>query len=615
MHRFDSDRRLHPPVAVSLRTLCDIPRRLERESRKPDLLLFKEAGVWRPIPALEFCDRIVDLAFGLHVRGVRPGDRVAILSENRPEWTTSDYAILRLGAVTVPIYPTLLPEQIEYILRDAGASAVLVSTAGQWEKIRAIRGRLPALRLVAAFDPPEPPPADLDSWRRLIGDGSAARAAEPRGADRLDRAAPGDLASLIYTSGTTGQPKGVMLTHANFAHNIASCCAAFPFQESDLCLSILPLSHVYERMVEYCYLHVGASVAYVESIETVADAMREVRPTIACGVPRLFEKMHRRVLDQGDGLPVAKRALFRWAVRVARACGARQGLAGPPGALLRLERRVADRLVYASVRARLGGRLRFFISGSAPLAPEVAELFFGMGIPIVEGYGLTECSPVIALNRPGRECVGAVGPPIDGMEVRIAEDGEILARGASVMSGYYNDEAATRESIRDGWLHTGDIGRFDAHGCLLITDRKKEVLKTSGGKMVAPQPIENLLRADRFIGQAVLIGERRHFLSALIVPNFDQIRSYAALKGIPGTDVAALLDHPRIQDLFARRVARVNERLARFEQVRAFRLLPRDFTIEAGEITPTLKPRRKAIEERYRGLIESMYAAASRTGS
>jgi long-chain acyl-CoA synthetase len=595
---------------MTFRTLCDIPRRLEAEIRKPDQLLYKEHGLWKAISSVDLAERIRSLALGLRALGIRPGDRVAVLSENRPEWTATDYAVLSAGGVTVPIYPTVLPEQVEHILRDSGARMVFVSTGDQLAKVQAVRARLPELREVGVFDAPVPLPQAIRPWGEVVAIGEAAMRRDPGAAVAagLDAADPEDLASIIYTSGTTGQPKGVMLTHANFVHNVTACCAAIPFEAADVCLSILPLSHVYERMVEYCYLHRGATIAYAESIETVAASLQEVRPTIACGAPRLFEKMYRRILDTGTALPAPRRLAFRWAMSVARSCGARHRRGRRPGLLIGMQRRLADRLVYAAIRGRLFARLRFFISGSAPLSREVAEALFGMGILVVEGYGQTESSPVIALNRLEALCFGSVGPPIDGMEVRIADDGEILARGASVMRGYYGNPTATHEAIRDGWLHTGDIGCFDEHGCLVITDRKKEVLKTSGGKMIAPQPIENLLRADRFIGQAVVIGDRRNFLSALIVPNFDQIRSYAVIKGIPETGIEALLGHPRVIDLFERRLARINEGLPRYERIRKFRLLDRDFTVAAGEITPTLKPRRRVIEERYRDRIEAMYA-------
>jgi long-chain acyl-CoA synthetase len=595
---------------MTFRTLCDIPRRLEAEIRKPDQLLYKSGGSWRPISSADFVARIRDVALGLRVAGLRAGDRVALLSENRPEWTMADYAILCAGAVTVPIYPTLLADQIEFILRDSGARGVMVSSADHLGKILAIRPRLPDLSEVVVFDAPSSMPAGARAWSDVATAGAAARERDPRAADVLDAAAPGDLASIIYTSGTTGQPKGVMLTHANFVHNVTASCDSIPFRVDDVCLSILPLSHVYERMVEYCYLHRGATIAYAESIDAVAPALVEVRPTIACGVPRLIEKMHLRIIDAGSVLPAPRRLIFNWAMAVARAVGSLPRASRRPGLLLEMQRRLADRLVYSAIRARQGGRIRFFVTGSAPVAREVLELLYGMGIVVLEGYGLTESSPVIAVNRLESICFGSVGPPIPGMEVRIAEDGEILTRGPSVMLGYFHNEAATREAIVDGWLCTGDIGRLDEHGCLVITDRKKEILKTSGGKMIAPQPIENLLRADRFISQAVIIGERRNFVSALIVPSADQIRSYCALKGIPGDDLLDLIRHPRVVDLFERRIARINETLARYERVRKFRLLEREFTIEAGEITPTLKPRRKVIEEHYRDWIEGMYAAA-----
>jgi long-chain acyl-CoA synthetase len=593
---------------VILRTLCDILVHLESSSSKPDLLRHKTEGAWKGIPTEAFCRQVRESARGLRALGVRRGDRVAILSENRPEWAVADHAILAAGAVTVPIYPTLLADQVEYILEDSGVAAVLVSTPEQAAKVAAVRPRLQALREAAVFDGEAP---GARSWASIVARGAAAGGGA--GGDDLGQADPSDLASLIYTSGTTGRPKGVMLTHGNFAHNITACCDAIPFAAEDLCLSLLPLSHVYERMVEYCYLWRGASIAYATSIDALAANMQEVRPTIVCAVPRLFEKLHLRLLDQAAAASAPRRALMLWAMRQAEECGGRlsraaEGTRKPWPPALRLGRVVADRLVYARLRARLGGRLRFFISGSAPLGPEVARMFLGMGIPIVEGYGMTECSPVIAVNRVDDICIGSVGPPLEGLEVRIASDGEVEVRGPSVMRGYWNNDEATRETLVDGWLLTGDIGRLDEHGCLVITDRKKEVLKTSGGKMVAPQPIENLLRADRFIGQAVVIGDRRNYLTALLVPNFDQIRSYAALKGLPEAPMPDLLKHPRVLDLFERRIAAINERLARFERVRKFRLLDRDLTVEEGEITPTLKPRRKVIAARYADLIDGMYA-------
>jgi long-chain acyl-CoA synthetase len=361
-------------------------------------------------------------------------------------------------------------------------------------------------------------------------------------------------------------------------------------------------------MVEYCYFYRGATIAYAESIDTVARDLQEVRPTVACGVPRVFEKMHRRMLDASEEFPPLRRIIFRWAMAVARRHGALAGMGGGSGPFLDAQQRLADRLVYGRLRDRLGGRVRFFVTGSAPLPREIAEFFHGAGIVILEGYGLTETSPVISLNRIGSVCFGTVGKPIDGVEVRIADDGEILTRGPSVMSGYFNNEEATREVMHEGWFCTGDIGRFDEHGCLVITDRKKEVLKTSGGKMIAPQPIENELRADRFIAQAIVIGDRRRFISALVVPDFEQIRSYVERKGIEDAPMDTLLRHPKIIDLFERRIAKINERLARYERIKAFRVLNREFSLDNGEITLTLKLRRKVIAEHYHDRIEEMYA-------
>jgi long-chain acyl-CoA synthetase len=594
---------------MEVRTLCDIPVQLLAEYRKSDQILYREGGAWQAIPTQDLCERIRSMALGFRRLGVGRGDRVALLAENRPEWSATDYAILTAGGVTVPIYPTLLAEQIRFLLHDSGAKAIVVSGAEQLEKVLSIRAALPELREIIVVAPDGALPAGVRTWSGLadIGGGWSAGSAPAAGED-LGAVGPDDLASIIYTSGTTGVPKGVMLTHGNFIHNITACCAVVPFVSSDVCLSFLPLSHVYERMVEYCYFYRGATIAYAESIDTVARDLQEVRPTVACGVPRVFEKMHRRMLDASEEFPPLRRIIFRWAMAVARRHGALAGMGGGSGPFLDAQQRLADRLVYGRLRDRLGGRVRFFVTGSAPLPREIAEFFHGAGIVILEGYGLTETSPVISLNRIGSVCFGTVGKPIDGVEVRIAADGEILTRGPSVMSGYFNNEEATREVMHEGWFCTGDIGRFDEHGCLVITDRKKEVLKTSGGKMIAPQPIENELRADRFIAQAIVIGDRRRFISALVVPDFEQIRSYVERKGIEDAPMDTLLRHPKIIDLFERRIAKINERLARYERIKAFRVLNREFSLDNGEITLTLKLRRKVIAEHYHDRIEEMYA-------
>ena len=591
---------------MDVRTLCDIPRGLLRDGPRPDQILFKEGGVWRPISTEDFCRRVRRLALGLKRLGVGRGDRVGLLSENRPEWSASDHAILAIGAVTAPIYPTLTPDQIAWILKDCGAVAVIVATAEHAAKVASVRRDLPALRHVVVMDGAAPQAGGERSWHDVVDAG----AGDPDAACEAEAAAvrPEDLASIIYTSGTTGRPKGVMLTHANLVANVVDCCRVIPFARQDVCLSFLPLSHVYERVVEYCYQYRGASIAYAESIDAIGRNFQEVRPTMAAGVPRVFEKIHKRMIEAGALLPHPRRGIFFRALDVARRWGAAAGAGRRPGPFLRLEHALAERLVFRTLRGRLGGRLRMFISGGAPLQRDLAEILYGAGLLVLEGYGMTETGTVVAVNRPDAFRFGTVGPLIPNVEVRIADDGEILVRGPSVMKGYWNNEAATREVLRDGWLRTGDIGRIEAGGFLAITDRKKELLKTSGGKMIAPQPIENALRGDPFIAQAVVVGDRRRFVAALIVPAFDRLERHARETGIAADGHPALIRDPRVVALYEERVARVNAGLARYEAIKKFRLLDREFTQERGEITPTLKFVRAAIEASCRTVIEEMYA-------
>ncbi|OLC55861.1 MAG: hypothetical protein AUH92_01300, partial [Acidobacteria bacterium 13_1_40CM_4_69_4] len=519
---------------MEIRTLCDILTQLQTRFRKPDLLRYKSGGTWHHISTDEFASTVRSLSLGLARLGAGKGDRVAILSENRPEWTALDHAVLNLGAVTVPIYATLLEDQIRYILDNSQARVLAVSSAAQMAKVLPILSSLPGLQRLVILDPPAGglPPRTL-AWPALIQEGEGAHRADPRRFEAARSAiSPDDLASILYTSGTTGDPKGVMLTHGNFSSNVSATLQIIPFSEQDVTLSFLPLTHVFERMVEFAYLSAGAAIAYAESIEAVPQNLLEVRPTVMASVPRLFEKVHARILDTVRASSKMRRAIFALALGVGKR-QARATLAGRPAAFyVRWLHPLTDRLVFSAVRARLGGRLRFLISGGAPLAPDIAEFFCAAGIRILEGYGLTETSPVIAVNTLERTRLGTVGPVVPGVGVRIAGDGEILVRGPNVMKGYFRNEQATRDAIVDGWFHTGDIGLLDGEGFLKITDRKKEVLKTSGGKMVAPQPIENLLKTDRFISQAVLIGDRRKFISALIVPDLSWLESYAEHKQI-----------------------------------------------------------------------------------
>ncbi len=593
---------------MEIRTLCDILTHLDRHYRRPDLLRFKSGGAWRDISTEDFVSTVRSLALGLDSLGIRKGDRVAILSENRPEWTAFDHAVLNIGAVGVPVYPTLLTDQIRFILDNSQAQTLVVSSAAQLEKVRPSLSSLPDLARVISMEVSAPVPEGAMPWTALIQAGEEVHRSDAGRFEAIrSGVAPEDLASILYTSGTTGEPKGVMLTHANFASNVNATLRIISVSRADSALSFLPLTHVLERMVEYLYLTRGMSISYAESIETVAQDIAEVRPTLAVSVPRLFEKVHDRAIAAVASSSPHRRLVFALALWIGRK-RARAVLGGRPIPFVaRLLHPLTDRLVFSKLRERMGGRIRFFVSGGAPLSARIAEFFYAAGIRVLEGYGLTESSPVLAVNTLERTRLGTVGPVIPGVEIRIAGDGEILARGPNVMKGYFRNEEATREAIREGWLHTGDIGHIDADGFLKITDRKKELLKTSGGKLVAPQPLENLLRTDRFIGQAMAVGEGRRFIAALIVPDFAWMESYARHKEIPYKAVAELLENPRVLDLYRRRIEEKMQGLPSYETVKKFRLLPREMTQEEGDLTPTLKIKRRVVAKKYADLIESMY--------
>ena len=566
-------------------------------------------GRWTALDYRELAERVHAASIGLRELGVRDGDRVAILSENRPEWAITDYACLTARATDVPIYPTLPARQVEYILRDSGAVAVVVSTAAQLEKLQSIREHLPALRHVIAFDADARGP-DVLPFDELLACGRAALTRHPGWRTHALAARPDDLATLIYTSGTTGDPKGVMLTHGNIASNVTTSVGLFDFGEGDECLSFLPLSHIFERMFgHYSMFHAGVVINYAGSIDTVAADMRELRPTMMASVPRLYEKIFSRVLDAVRASPAPRRRIFAWARRVGESWVERTLAGEPVPAMLSLQRRVADRLVFATLRARTGGRIRFFISGGAPLSPEIAKFFFAAGMPILEGYGLTETSPVMAVNIFGQTRLGTVGRPIPGVEIRIAPDGEIITRGPHVMKGYYNKPDATREAIDpDGWFHTGDIGLLDADGYLRITDRKKDLIVTAGGKNIAPQPIENLAKSSKFVSNAVMLGDRRPFPIMLVVPNAEPLKAWAARHGLPANEMDRLCRLPEVHTKLEREVRKTLRDLAQFEMPKKFLLLPRDFSVEGGELTPTLKVRRRVVEERHKAAIEALYA-------
>jgi long-chain acyl-CoA synthetase len=569
----------------------------------------KRGGRWTPIGYPELAERVQDLSLGLLELGVRRGDRVAILSENRPEWAITDYGCLAARAADVPIYPTLPARQAEYILRDSGAVAVVVSTAAQLEKVRGARARLPALVHVIGMDPDTAGP-DVLSFDAVQARGRAARERHADWRRLALEAAPDDLATLIYTSGTTGDPKGVMLSHGNIASNVTTCVDLFSFTAEDECLSFLPLSHIFERMFgHYCMFHAGVVINYAESVDAVPANMAEIRPHLMASVPRLYEKIYARVLDNVRTSSPLRKRIFAWGRRVGEQWAELTIEKRPVPAGLVAQKVLADRLVFAKLRKRTGGRIRFFISGGAPLSREIARFFYAAGLPVLEGYGLTETSPVMAVNTFQHHRLGTVGRAIPDVDIRIAPDGEILTRGPNVMCGYFNKPEATAEAVdEEGWFHTGDIGMLDADGFLSITDRKKDLIVTAGGKNIAPQPIENLAKSSKFVATAVMIGDRRPFPIMLVVPNVTQVKGWADHKGLPDDgDLEQLLRLPEVRQKIEREVRMTLRDLAQFEMPKKLLLLSRDFTVEAGELTPTLKVRRRIVEQRHRAAIEALY--------
>jgi long-chain acyl-CoA synthetase len=582
---------------------------IQRFGSKPAALRYKQGGRWLSFTHAEVQERVVHASLGFRELGLGPGDRIAILSENRPEWAIADFATLLLRALDVPVYPTLPAKQIDYILRDSGAAAICVSTAAQLAKIREIRPGLPALRSVIAFDRDATGP-DVMPFSDLMSCGRKALPRYPQWEMEAREVQPGDLATLIYTSGTTGDPKGVMLTHGNITSNVVASVAAFAFDGQDETLSFLPLSHIFERMSgHYLMLYAGATIAYATNIDTVAAEMAEVRPTVMTAVPRFYEKLYGRVLDSAMSGSPLKRRLFLWARKSGEAWLDYSLAKRPVPAAIALRRRIAEKLVFRKLQQRTGGRLRFFISGGAPLNPDIAKFFHAAGLPILEGYGLTETSPVISVNTFQRLKLGTVGPTISGVEVKIADDGEILTRGPHVMLGYYNKPEATRDAIDpDGWFHTGDIGLVDADGMLKITDRKKDLIVTAGGKNIAPQPIENMVKSSKFVLNAVMLGDKRKFPIMLVVPNLDRLKAWAAHKKLLAPDDPSLLQLPEVQEKMDREVRKTLRDLAQYEVPKKLLLIPREFSIEAGELTPKLSVKRRVVEQRYSGLIERLYA-------
>ena len=593
-------------------TLVEVFEYVARVHPRPDTLNYKRDGRWIAISSDEMLRRARHIAAGLYSLGVRRGDRVAILSESRAEWTLTDAGCLFATAIDVPIYPTLTPPQVRYILKDSGARVLVVQNEEKFLQVREILADCPAIEHLILFEKPSSEVAGALWFAELEARGRTVEETQPGLINKTAHLSkPDELATIIYTSGTTGEPKGVMLTHSNLVSNLIDSSGHLSFARDDSALSVLPLSHVLERLAMYMYLYHGMAVYFGESLETIGPNLREVKPTIFVGVPRIFEKIFTRVKEKTAEKGRLNAAFLNWAVAVGKKHARLSTRHQQIPASLELKRKLADKLIFSKMRTALGGRIRLLVSGGAALPEELGYVYIGAGLPIVQGYGLTETSPVITAGVLEDNRVGTVGKPIRNVEVRIASDGEIETRGPNVMRGYYNKPEETCAVFTDdGWFKTGDIGTLDADGFLSITDRKKELFKTSGGKYVAPQPIEQMIKGSRFVNQVVLIGNGRKFPAALVVPDWERIESYAQLKGIKAGGHAKLCKHPRIIDLFERQIAGLTTELAQYERVKKVALLENEFTIEGGELTPTLKVKRRVIDEKYRDAIDALYAEA-----
>ncbi|AWO01097.1 long-chain fatty acid--CoA ligase [Chitinophaga alhagiae] len=576
-----------------------IPHQLAYYS-KTDMLAAKDQGVWKTYSTSEVAGIVQRYSSGLLRSGFGPDSKVAIISTNRPEWIFTDLACQQIGAILVPIYPTISDTELEFVLNDAEAGVLFVSNQDLYEKVNALRGKLPRLQHIYSFDIIP----GVQHWSAIT---ALAKESDNERVEALKNSiTPDHLATIIYTSGTTGTPKGVMLTHRNIMSNVEACLPVLPVTNSGRALSFLPLNHIFERMVTYVYLTAGVSVYYAESMEAISDNLREVNPSIFTTVPRLLEKIYEKIMARGTALRGLKKQLFFWALNLARQFEINKPL--PPW--YRLQLAVADKLVYKKWREALGGELQCIVTGAAACQVRLLKIFTAAGIPILEGYGLTETSPVIAVNRmPEKDRMfGTVGPVISNVEVKLADDGEILCKGPNVTSGYYKWPDLTADAFTDGWFRTGDIGVLVNGKFLKITDRKKELFKTSGGKFVAPQPIENKFRESPFIEQIMVVGADRKFTGALIVPNFRNLEDWFAHQGVsyPGPEKA--LQDTKVRQLYRQSVEKYNQYFSHIEQVKKFELMPHEWTVNGGEMTPTLKLKRKVIQEKYRDAIERIYA-------
>lgn len=602
---------------VSVRNLAEVPSFVAGTYDKPIQVRRSVGDTYVDYSSRQFFDEVRAFSLGLAGIGVGEGDRVGIVCESRPEWSIADFAILSARALTVPVYPTLSAPQTQVILSDAGASVAIVSDRLQAEKLLSVAAALPALQAIVVVAPdaegelPSHPDVRLATMADVTARGRARLAEDAGLAERyhasvaaIDPSAP---ATIIYTSGTTGTPKGVVLTHANILSNVVASNAILGVHAGDTALSFLPLSHIFERMALNLFLCAGGTVVFAESLQTVGRDLEKVKPTLMTGVPRVYEKFHTAVIEKVAAAPRIRQRLFTWGLDVGYRMSQARLAGEQPSFALRFQHPLADALVLRKVRERTGGRLRLMVSGSAPLAVSTAEFFFAVGLPIFEGYGLTETSPVITISPLQAPRLGKVGTPIPGVEIRIGADGEVLVRGPNVMRGYYNRPQDTAEALAGGWFHTGDVGEIDEDGYLKITDRKKDLIVTSGGKNIAPQPIEQRLKASPLVAEAILVGDRRNFPAALIVPDFAMLEARVRAAGIVAGSREELVGHSDVQAWFQTLIDDINGGLAQFERIKRFAVLPSELTIEGGELTPTMKLRRKIMEQRWAAVIERLY--------
>jgi long-chain acyl-CoA synthetase len=604
------------PGLASPRTLCELFYRAVDSFDKADRLLFKREGRWQAISTKSLRDSVEEIALGLRDLGLSRGDCLALVSENRPEWTFVDLAALAIGVVVVPLYTTLPTPQLLHALQESGARMLVASRAELAERVLPDLKRT-SLQSVVLMD--GPPLAKTFSWTELRRRGKTALDKEPDSVRReAGKARPEDVATLIYTAGTTGEPKGVLLTHANIVFDVLACAKAFPrLNPNDVTLSFLPLSHIFERTGgQFLMLHLGLTIAYAEGPERIAGNLLEVRPTVLYAVPRFFEKIHARAQDTLASASSIRRLVARAAFATGRKWFRARIRNRRPGLGLRVGYALAQRLLLSKLKAALGGRVHTLVSGGAPLAVELIEFFGAAGLAIQEGYGLTETSPVVSVNRRERIKPGTVGTALPGVEVRLTEDGEILVRGPLVMKGYHRHPEETADAIdREGFFHTGDLGAVDADGFLTLVGRKKDLIVTAGGKNVAPQPIEESLKRDPLFAEVVMVGNRRHFIAAMIVPNFERLEQWAGARGLEWKGRERLVSNPEVVTHFMRRISEMTPHLAPFETIKRIVLLPSELAIKTGELTPKLSLRRQAVEEKYKSLLDALYAEAERERS